>query len=152
MLGAATPAYSLAVWHGFTLPLLMSLVALGGGVAAVTSRCSGYFARGVDGDAARCRRIDARRVFDAVLVALSWRWARALVRLLGTRRLQPQLRWIVAARVRGGDCGRCSSAASSFGTLPLDRRRSGACVCCGSSAAPARSAPPGRRSFTGSPR
>ena len=39
--------------------------------------------------------IDARRVFDAVLVALSWRWARTLLRWLGTERLQPQLRWLV---------------------------------------------------------
>ena len=27
-----TPDYSLAIWHGFTLPLLMSVIALGGGV------------------------------------------------------------------------------------------------------------------------
>ena len=31
VLGAATPEYSLAVWHGFTLPLTMSAVALAGG-------------------------------------------------------------------------------------------------------------------------
>ncbi len=28
--GAPLPYYSLAIWHGFTLPLLMSLVALAG--------------------------------------------------------------------------------------------------------------------------
>src|SRR5690606_34955348 len=31
VLGDATPQYSLAVWHGLTPPLLMSLVALSGG-------------------------------------------------------------------------------------------------------------------------
>lgn len=31
-LGAAAPAYSLAVWHGFNLPLLMSAISLVGGV------------------------------------------------------------------------------------------------------------------------
>ena len=36
----ATPAYSLAVWHGFTPELLMSVVALGGGVAAVFACCA----------------------------------------------------------------------------------------------------------------
>ena len=32
VVGGALPAYSLALWHGFNLPLLMSLVALAGGV------------------------------------------------------------------------------------------------------------------------
>src|SRR5690606_33648458 len=31
-----TPVYSLAIWHGFTLPLLMSATALVGGVALYT--------------------------------------------------------------------------------------------------------------------
>ncbi len=33
--GRPAPAYSLAVWHGFTLPLLMSMIALAGGVATL---------------------------------------------------------------------------------------------------------------------
>src|SRR5690606_3348499 len=33
ILGSATPEYSLAVWHGFNRPFLMSLVAFMGGVA-----------------------------------------------------------------------------------------------------------------------
>ena len=33
VLGPNAPEYSLAVWHGFTLPLLMSVIALAGGVA-----------------------------------------------------------------------------------------------------------------------
>src|SRR3546814_20714741 len=33
VLGDRTPTYSLVVWHGFTLPLLMSLIALVGGPA-----------------------------------------------------------------------------------------------------------------------
>src|SRR5690606_22756489 len=32
VLGAQTPEYSLAMWHGFNLPLVMSFVALGGGI------------------------------------------------------------------------------------------------------------------------
>ena len=32
ILGADLPAYELAVWHGFTPPLLMSLIALAGGI------------------------------------------------------------------------------------------------------------------------
>ena len=33
ILGADVPAYSLAVWHGLTAPLIMSLIALAGGAA-----------------------------------------------------------------------------------------------------------------------
>ena len=71
-----TPAYSLALWHGFTVPLLMSMVALAGGFLLLP-RAAPCFARG-DERTPLLPPIDARRVFDAVLVALSWRWARAL--------------------------------------------------------------------------
>jgi len=43
--------------------------------------------------------VDGRQVFDSVLVALSWRWARTLERWLGTRRLQTQLRWLVVVAI-----------------------------------------------------
>ena len=36
--GEALPPYSLAIWHGFNTPLLMSLVALGGGFAVYAMR------------------------------------------------------------------------------------------------------------------
>src|SRR5690606_30543203 len=35
-----------------------------------------------------------QRVFERVLVTVSWRWARTLEGRLGTRNLQPQLRWV----------------------------------------------------------
>jgi hypothetical protein len=89
----AEHAVRLAPWHGFTTPLLMSFVALLGG-AALYLALRGYLARGVDGTPF-IPRVDARRIFDAALVTVSWRWARRLERLLGTRRLQPQLRWVV---------------------------------------------------------
>jgi len=97
VLGASTPAYSLAPWHGFTTPLLMSAVALAGGFGLFLALRS-YFARGVEGTPL-LPPIDSRRVFDAVLVALSWRWARTLLRRVGTERLQPQLRWLVLLAV-----------------------------------------------------
>jgi len=100
VLGAEMPAYSLAVWHGFTLPLLMSMLALVGGFAMFVA-LRPYFARGIEGEPF-LPPIDGRRVFDAVLVALSWRWARALVRMFGTQRLQSQLRLIVLLAVAAG--------------------------------------------------
>ena len=41
------------------------------------------------------RRLEGRRAFERVLVFLSWRAASTAERVLGTRRLQPQLRLIV---------------------------------------------------------
>jgi multicomponent K+:H+ antiporter subunit A len=93
VLGAQTPQYNLAVWHGFNVPLMMSVIALMGG-AALYLILRTYLARGTDGTPL-LPALDARRVFDHLLLAFSWRWARALERHLGTRRLQPQLRWLV---------------------------------------------------------
>jgi multicomponent K+:H+ antiporter subunit A len=100
VLREATPVYSLALWHGVTVPLLMSCLALAGG-AALFLALQRHFRRNVEGTPF-LPAVDARRAFDAVLVALSWRWARALERWLGTRRLQPQLRWIVLVAVLAG--------------------------------------------------
>jgi len=38
VLGGPVPEYSLALWHGFNLPLLMTAVALGGGIALYVAR------------------------------------------------------------------------------------------------------------------
>ncbi|MHC9036674.1 proton-conducting transporter transmembrane domain-containing protein, partial [Cobetia marina] len=38
VLAAPVPDFSLAIWHGFNLPLLMSVIALGGGVAVYALR------------------------------------------------------------------------------------------------------------------
>jgi len=95
VLGADAPSYSLAIWHGVTTPLLMSLGALVGG-ALLYLALKNYLARGLD-VTPLLPPVEGRRVFDAVMVTLSWRWARSAARALGTRRLQPQLRWIVIA-------------------------------------------------------
>jgi multicomponent K+:H+ antiporter subunit A len=41
------------------------------------------------------RALTGQRIFERVLVLVSWIWARRLFRLLGTERLQPQLRILV---------------------------------------------------------
>ncbi|MBR0645617.1 monovalent cation/H+ antiporter subunit A [Plastoroseomonas hellenica] len=93
VLGGATPEYSLAVWHGFNLPLIMSLGALAGGVLLYLL-LQRHLNAGVEGTPL-LERWDGRRIFDDVMVFLSWRFARTLERLLGTRRLQMQLRLLV---------------------------------------------------------
>jgi multicomponent K+:H+ antiporter subunit A len=83
------PQYSLSVWHGLTVPLMMSMLALGGG-AVLYLLLQRHLARGKDG-APLLPSVQGRHVFDSILAAVSWRWARAVERVIGTRRLQPQL-------------------------------------------------------------
>jgi len=97
VLGSETPEYSLRLWHGFGLPLLMSVVALGGG-AVLYYKLRGYLARGTD-VTPWLPPIDSRRIFDHLLVTVSWRWSRVLEARFGTRRLQSQLRWIVVLAI-----------------------------------------------------
>ncbi|QEE12972.1 monovalent cation/H+ antiporter subunit A [Bartonella krasnovii] len=92
VLGPMTISYSLAVWHGFNTPLMMSLVALlGGGLLYVVGRR--YFLSCDDG-APFFRHLKGPRIFERILVIISWKWARAVEALLSTRRLQIQLHWI----------------------------------------------------------
>ncbi|HET7401216.1 MAG TPA: monovalent cation/H+ antiporter subunit A [Usitatibacter sp.] len=96
ILGAQTPQYSLAVWHGFTRPLAMSLVAMAGGAI-----CYALLHKRLGGDDRKSfvEVFDTRRAFDTLLIVSTRRWPAALLRVLGTERLQPQLRWALAAAV-----------------------------------------------------
>jgi multicomponent K+:H+ antiporter subunit A len=109
----ATPEYSLAVWHGFNLPLVMSLFALALGVL-LYRLLQRHLTAGVEGTPLM-RGLDGRRIFDRTMVFLSWRFARTLERLLGTSRLQMQLRLMV--------CGTFLAAALAL--LPYGLRLGG---------------------------
>ncbi|RKK03716.1 monovalent cation/H+ antiporter subunit A [Pseudoroseomonas wenyumeiae] len=97
VLGNATPEYSLAVWHGINLPLAMSIFALVMGVL-LYRMLQRHFGTGVEGTPL-IRGLDGRRIFDRAMVFLSWRFARTLERLLGTSRLQMQLRLLVCVSI-----------------------------------------------------
>lgn len=99
VLGSAVPEYNLAVWHGLTLALIMSVAAICGGVIAYFLLRS-YLHR-CDGPPL-LRHINGQRIFDVILVALSWRLANRLEGILGTRRLQPQLQLLVCAALAAG--------------------------------------------------
>src|SRR5690606_14322866 len=92
ILGDNTPEYSLAVWHGFNLPLLMSFVALLGGIALRYILL--YRERTRTGRAPFIYRFDGRRSFEALLEgvevvsAFILDWTRS-------SRLQPQLFLII---------------------------------------------------------
>ena len=98
VLGPDAPPYSLAVWHGFSPPLLMSTTALVvGSIAYLLFRKVLNQSEG----APLLRHLKSRRLFEwwlAVIVEA----ARRLERLLGTRRLQPQLRLLVVVALLAG--------------------------------------------------
>jgi multicomponent K+:H+ antiporter subunit A len=93
VLREATPAYSLSVWHGVNVPLLMSLFALAAGILLYI-RLKTYLATCEEGPP-YFRRLKGQRIFERILVTVSWRWARFVEQRLGTRKLQTQLRLMV---------------------------------------------------------
>jgi multicomponent K+:H+ antiporter subunit A len=97
LLNTIPPYFDLAVWHGFTLALMMSLVALAGGVLLYVL-IHGYLASGVEGPPL-LRQLKGKRIFESMLVTISWKWSRTLESWFGTRRLQPQLRILVLVAI-----------------------------------------------------
>jgi len=98
LLGMDLPYYRLAVWHGVTRPLVMSLIALSAGVV--------FYLFLVRTGRAMMRtpllsRINAARIFDILSVG-AIRGAGSLTRLLFSWRLQPQLLMIVCTALMAG--------------------------------------------------
>ena len=93
VLHARTPEYSLAIWHGFTQPLLLSCIALAAGTIGYL-----FVRRRLNerDSAPLMKRIKGRKAFEAVLMAILV-GAQRLEGLFGTRRLQPQLRFLAIA-------------------------------------------------------
>ncbi|KQU75517.1 MULTISPECIES: monovalent cation/H+ antiporter subunit A [unclassified Rhizobacter] len=89
VVGGTLPEYSLAVWHGFNTPLVMSLLATVGGLLVYLRFADRFKQRRARG-APLLQGLDGKRMFENLLARAS-DGARRLVRRLGTRRLQPQL-------------------------------------------------------------
>jgi len=108
VVGGTLPEYSLAVWHGFNLPLLMSVIALIGGAGLYLLQRRGR-ERGVLAEATPLLHgFDGQRVFENLLARLSETGRRSR-RILGTRRLQIQLLLLVGVAI-------CGAAASLYFT------------------------------------
>ncbi len=99
VVGGVLPDYSLAVWHGFNLPLVMSFVALAGGAVLYLAQRRGR-ARGLLDYTPVLHRFDGQRIFENLLARLSEAGRRSR-RLFGTRRLQTQLLAMVLVAVAG---------------------------------------------------
>ncbi len=100
VVGGQLPSYTLAVWHGFNAPLVMSLIAMAGGALGYLllrrALRQGRFER-----APVIRHFDGERLFVAGFARLDLA-ARAGLRLFGTRRLQAQLFWLIVLALLAG--------------------------------------------------
>ncbi|MGB3500781.1 MAG: monovalent cation/H+ antiporter subunit A [Mesorhizobium sp.] len=100
VLGDRTPEYSLSVWHGFNVPLLMSVIALVAGFALYWLMRN--YLRYCQEGPPFFRRFNGQQIFEQILVTVSWRWARTVESWLATRKLQPQMRLLVGAALFAG--------------------------------------------------
>ncbi len=97
VVGGSLPEYSLAVWHGFNLPLAMSFIAIVVGILAYRWLRTQQ-ARGHMQEAPVVSRFDGRRVFEIALIVAT-RWSRRVLSFLETRRLQTQMFSIIAVAI-----------------------------------------------------
>ena len=97
VLGKSIPYYSLSIWHGFNLPLVMSLLAILIG-ALIYAALARQIPRGPEG-APLFHRLSGEDIFDRVMLAVTWQWPRKVIRLISTERLQPQLRTLIVVAV-----------------------------------------------------
>ncbi len=95
VLGTRTPVFSLAIWHGFNLPLIMSAVALVAG-ALLYLALRNYLRHSPVGPPV-LRHLNGRHLFERGVIVLSLKWSRAAEMVFSTRRLQPQLRILLLA-------------------------------------------------------
>ena len=116
ILGANVPAYSLALWHGLTLPLLMSVLALAGGCVIYLLY---WQRRRAQGRAPLIDRFDGKRSFDVLTVRII-RAAARTKRVISSRRLQPQLFLIVCLAFGGAYLG-FSASTIAWGTVSASR-------------------------------
>jgi multicomponent K+:H+ antiporter subunit A len=99
VVGGSLPEYSLAIWHGFNLPLVMSLVALAGGAALYLlvrrGREAGHITR-----VPLLHVFDGQRIFENLLARVT-ELGRHSRHVLSTDRLQTQLLLMVCVAVAG---------------------------------------------------
>ena len=94
VVGGVLPDYSLALWHGFNLPLAMSAVAIVLGIAGYLW-LRGQHKRGRLQEAPLAARLDGKRLFESALIGVT-RLSRRALRVVATQRLQTQVFAIIA--------------------------------------------------------
>ena len=97
VLGVDTPQYDLQLWHGVSPALLMSGIALVGGVLLYMLLVRRFHLRQSD-QVPVLHRIKGAQIYENVMLGLA-QGANLLLRFTATRRLQPQLLVLMAAMV-----------------------------------------------------
>ena len=100
VVGGDLPEYSLAIWHGWNAPMVMSLIAMGAGVLLYVL-LRNQFRHGRLRYPPVIERFNGKRLFERSQVVMM-RLARRVERLLTTRRLQAQLFMLVLVAVLAG--------------------------------------------------
>lgn len=100
VVGGTLPEYSLAIWHGWNAPMIMSLIAMSGGITLYLL-LRNQLKRGRFIHPPVISHFNGKRLFERSLVIMM-RLARRLERRISTRRLQTQLFLVVLAAVLAG--------------------------------------------------
>ncbi|MFT5188198.1 MAG: multicomponent K+:H+ antiporter subunit A [Verrucomicrobiales bacterium] len=107
------PYYSLAIWHGFNLPLMMSAIALIGGVSVYTFR-----RRLFAWNEKHLAHLDSRVVYNRALQGLLW-LATSITRRFDKGSLQHMVAWTLGAAGMIAVAGFVSMDAPLFGDRAL---------------------------------
>jgi len=116
-LQAPIPEYSLAIWHGFTLPLMMSFIALVMGVLLYSQRHKLF-----DWHERALYCIDGKLIFDWVLKNII-RTARMITSLFDRSALQSAISWVIGTALILGLAGFAGYSSTSLGDrelMPVD--------------------------------
>lgn len=101
VVGGNLPYFSLAVWHGINTPLIMSIVALLGGIVLYAAlrwlRAQGVLRE----ETPLLFKLNGKRIFENVIARLTL-LARDTRRLLSTQHLQWQMLWLVLITLSAG--------------------------------------------------
>jgi multicomponent K+:H+ antiporter subunit A len=100
VVGGTLPEYSLAIWHGWNAPMIMSLIAMSGGIVLYLL-LRNQLKRGRFKYPPIIGLFNGKRLFERSLVIMM-RLARRLERRISTKRLQSQLFLMVLAAVLAG--------------------------------------------------
>jgi multicomponent K+:H+ antiporter subunit A len=100
VVGGTLPEYSLAIWHGWNAPMIMSLIAMSCGIVLYLL-LRNQLKHGRFKYPPIIGRFNGKRLFERSLVIMM-RLARRLERRISTKRLQTQLFLVVLAAVLAG--------------------------------------------------
>ncbi|MEQ3762326.1 MAG: monovalent cation/H+ antiporter subunit A, partial [Alcanivorax sp.] len=115
LMPTGVPEFSLSIWHGFNLPLLMSLLAVLGGMALYSQRKHMFAFQ------AQFSEVDAKQVFEHVIQTLARR-ANNVYAFIDNGRFQRYATWmiVVAILALGMPLLGLTSAGGSLPTSDLD--------------------------------